>query len=119
MAQKTFTIVIKVNGESVQSLPGAKLMFGGFKRTALTVDGRAGEHFTEEPQPGGAEFKISHGADTDVDQIRNWKFVTLQAFCDSGVAYQMANAFTSEAVDLSDGDGAITVKMSGPPWEEI
>lgn len=119
MALKTFVIVIKVNGKTVESLPGAKLMFGGYDRKPLTVNGRAGEHFTEEPQPGGCSFKIAHSADTDVDEVRNWKGVTLQAYCDSGPVYQMAGAYTSKPVELSDGDGGMTVEMAGPPWEEI
>jgi hypothetical protein len=119
MAQKTYTIVIKVNGKTVESMPGATIKFGGFTREPVVVNGRAGQHFIEKPEPGGCSFKIAHGADTDIDEVRNWKDVTLQGYCDSGGVYQCAGAFTMNSIELADGDGGLSVEMGGPPWEEI
>lgn len=119
MAKKTYTIVIKVNGKTVESMPGASITFGGMVRKAVTVNGRAGQHFTEEPVPGACKFKIAHDADTNIDEVRNWTNVTLVAECDSGVTYQSAGAFTSNAIELADGDGGLAVEMTGPAFEEI
>ena len=119
MAKKTYTIVIKVNGKTVESMPGASITFGGKTRKPLTVNGRAGEHYTEEPTPGMCKFKIAHGVDTEIDEVRNWTEVTLVAECDSGVTYQCAGAYTSNAIELADGDGGLSVEMTGPAWEPI
>lgn len=119
MAQKTYTIIIKINGKTVESMSGATLRLGGFERESVMVNGRAGQHFIEKPVPGGVTFKIAHDADTDIDEVRGWKNVTLQAVTDSGAVYQMAGAFTKNNVELADGDGGLSVEMEGPPWETI
>jgi hypothetical protein len=119
MAQRTLTIVFKVNGIAADAAPGGTIKFGGASRTPLVVNGVAGRDYTETPEPGGATFKVVHGADTDIETIRNWKDVTLVATTDSGKVYQMAGAYTTNAVELADGDGTINVEMGGPPWEEI
>lgn len=119
MAKKTYTIVIKVNGKTVESMPGAQITFGGMEREPLTINGQAGRHYIEKPAAGRVSFKIAHGADTDIDEVREWTDVTLVAVCDSGITYQMAGAYTTNAIALSDGDGGLAVEMAGPPFEVV
>lgn len=119
MAQKTYTIVIKVNGENVDSLPGAQITFGGATREPIMVNGKPGRDFIVKPEPGKCSFKIAHGSDTDIEKVRSWVEVTLVANCDSGPSYQMAGAYVTNALEIADGDGALQVEMAGPPWEQL
>ncbi|MCY1003993.1 phage tail tube protein [Nannocystis pusilla] len=121
MAQKTFNIVYKINGKAADALPGGTIKFGGKTRVPLKVNGRAGVHYTEDSEAGGATIKVAHGGEggITVAEIRSWKNVTLVAEFDSGETFQMAGAYTTNAFELSDGDGSISVELAGPEWEEI
>jgi len=119
MAKKTYTIIIKINGKTVEAMPGVSLTMGGKTRKPLTVNGVAGQHYTEEPVPSLTKFKVAHGMGVVIDDFRNATDVTLVAECDSGITYQCAGAYTTNALELSDGDGGLSIEMAGPPYEEI
>jgi hypothetical protein len=119
MSQKTYSIIIKVNGDTLEALPGAQITFGGFTREPLMVNGKAGRHHIKKPVHGSCSFKLAHGPEVDIDAIRAWEEVTLVAECDSGVTYQMAGAYTTNALELADGDGGLSVEMAGPAWQVV
>ena len=119
MALKTSVITIKVNGKSVDCLPGCSIKLGGKTRTPLVVNGVAGTHYTEVDEPGGATLKIAHGADTDIAEIAAWTDVTLVAYTNSGKVYQMAGAYVVNNPELSDGDSALSIEFAGPRFVEL
>lgn len=119
MSQSTGTVVVRVNGKSVLSKPGAKLKPGGPKRTAQVADGQAGLHFTEEPMPAVITFDTLHTEDFSIDEIRAWKGVTATFECDNGITYQVAPAYQSGEPEISGPDGVTGIELTGPPATKI
>lgn len=119
MAQATGTVVVRVNGKSVLSKPGAKLKPGGPKRTPQMADGNAGLHYTEEQTPAVITFDALHTADFSIDEVRAWKGVTATFICDSGVTYQVAPAYQSGEPEISGPDGVTGIELTGPPATQV
>ena len=118
MAQVTGTVFITIDGEQVQSKPGASLMFGGFERTAVVTNDRV-SGYTETPVAAEVEFTLAHRSDTDVIGLRDLRNATVMFGSDTGKLYMVANAFTTTPPRLSGGEGDLEMKMAGDPAEEI
>lgn len=119
MAQATGTVVVRVNGKSILGKPGAKLKFGGPKRTGQMADGLAGLHYTEEQMPGVISVDTLHTTDFSIDEMRVWKNVTVTFDCDNGKKYQLAPAYQSGEPELSGPDGVTGLEFTGPPCTEV
>lgn len=119
MAQATGTVVVRVNGKSILSKPGAKLKPGGPKRTGQMADGNAGLHFTEEQMPAVITMDTLHTSDFSVDEMRAWNGVTCTFECDSGVTYQVSPAYQSGEPEISGPDGVTGLEFTGPPATQI
>lgn len=109
--QLTGIAFIKIDGELTQSKPGAKINLGGFKRTPRTGNRVYG--FTEEVQAAEVELTIYHSAATPTESFRNATSAVILFETDTGVTFQVSNAFLMETVELTDGEGEMTLKFAG------
>lgn len=116
MAQLTGIAFIKVDGVMLQSKPGAKLKLGGKKREPKV--GHKVYGFTESVEASELDCTIFHSAATDVEAFRNAVASVILFETDTGVTYQVSNAFLMETPELSDGEGELSLKFSGEPAEQ-
>jgi hypothetical protein len=116
MAQVTGICYVKVNGSVLRTKEGATLDLGGKARTPVV--GHEVYGYAEKVQPAVLEAKLAHTADTDLTDIKDWVDATLIFETDTGKQFIVANAFTTDTVKLSAGEGDIDLKMAGAPAEE-
>lgn len=100
----------------VQSKPGAKLKLGGKKREAKT--GHKVYGFTESVEAAELDLTLFHSAATDVEAFRDAIASVILFETDTGVTYQISNAFLMETPELADGDGELSLKFAGDPAEQ-
>ncbi len=115
MSQLTGIAFVKIDGELVQSKPGAKIKLGGFKRTPQT--GHRVYGFTESVDPAEVELTIVHSAATPVEDFRSKTAAVILFETDTGVTFQVNNAFLMDTPELTDGEGELTLKFAGDPAE--
>jgi len=103
-----------INGEKLDSKPGASLMLGGDKRTAqMGVDRMSG--FSEEVEAAEIECTLNVNANTDLEAIKDFTDGTVTFLTDGGQTWVVNEAFCEGGITLnSKGDGA-TVKFIGQP----
>lgn len=116
MAQLTGIAFIKVDGVMLQSKPGAKLKLGGRKREPKV--GHKVYGYTESTEAAELDVTIYHSAATDVEALRNATAAVVLFETDTGVTYQISNAFLMESPELTDGEGEMSLKMQGDPAEQ-
>lgn len=103
--QVTGTVIVRINGKSVRSKPGAKIMFGGQERTAEVADGQIIGFFAK-PVPSSVSWTMAHTSDTNVDQVNQMIDDTIAFECDSGPVYTVRSAFLTKPCELTgDGNG--------------
>lgn len=118
MAQKTGVILIKVDGQVLEAMPGVKLQMGGPERTEIIANGDVAG-FYSTPKASLVQCTLPHGADTDLKKIQNWTNVTLVINPDVGASYQINNAFQSNVIELSDQGGGFAVEFKGPAAKKL
>lgn len=118
MAKFTGVCIIKLDGNTLRTKPGASLSFGGFERTPVYANG-ALAGYTEEAVAATVSGTIAHGSDTDVALLTNAVDVTLFFQCDSGPEFQVRQAFASTPPELTGGEGDLTVEFMGNPAEQV
>jgi hypothetical protein len=103
--QVTGTVILRVDGKSVRSKPGAKLMFGGVERSEEVADGQIIGYFAK-PVASEIAWTMAHTADTDVDAMNRMTDSTIAFECDSGPVYTVRSAFLTKPCELTgDGNG--------------
>ena len=118
MAQATYTILIKVNGVTLEAR-SVKVSLGKPSREPQLAAGVMGRHYTVKPEPSKVSCIVLHRDGTSIDEIGGWSDVTLVLECDSGLSYQIDGAYTSNSPELSDEGGGVSVEFSGPPAIQI
>lgn len=116
---KTFSIAyIKVDGELLRSLPGAKLDLGG--RVRASVVGASEVHgYSEQIKPAMLECEISLVEGFSLEKLRNITNATVTFEADTGQRYVVRSAFTTETLNITAGEGGkVALKMEGQPAEE-
>ncbi len=116
MAQLTGIAFIKIDGEMVQSLPGAKIALGGKKRTPKSGHKLYGYH--EAVEPCMVEMSVAHSAATPTEEFRNKVAAVVLFETDTGITYQTSNAFITDPPELTDGEGELSLKFAGEPAEK-
>jgi hypothetical protein len=110
---------IKVNGALLETLPGAKLKLGGDKR-APVVGNRGLIGYSETTEPAELDCEIALTAGTSLAALRDIVDATLTYEADTGQTYVVRNAFVTEAIEVSAGDGGkVMLKFAGDPAEEM
>jgi hypothetical protein len=119
MAQATYTILVKVNGQTLEG-KGVKIKWGLPTREAQLAAGVMGRHYTVKPESSMVTVTLLHrdGSPT-IDEIAGWQDVTLVCECDSGPTYQIDGAYVSNSIELGDEGGGISVEFTGPPAVQI
>ena len=109
---------IRVNGETLASLPGtAKLNPGGVERTPVVGDfGHLG--YTEKPISSEIECEIAVGATTDLAALNKTTDATVTFEADSGNVWIMRNAAMAMPVSVQSGDGKASIKFFGSAVEQ-
>lgn len=116
MSIATYTIIIKLNGTTLQGT-STDVTFGGHSREFKTAAGVAGRHHVRKPEMGQLTVNILHTEDTpSIDEMRNWENVTLVAETDNGLTYQMDGAAVMNVIKLGDEGKGIDLEFGGPPF---
>lgn len=119
MSQATYTIIVKVNGQTLQGT-STKIVFGGHSREFKTAAGVAGRHFTKKPEMATLTVNVLHLPDgPTVDEMRNWENVTLVAECDNELVYQSDGAAVTNVIELGDEGKGIDLEFGGPPFTQV
>lgn len=109
----TGTVILRVDGISQRSQPGATLDFGGLARKTVIADGQL-LGWKGTPVEAHVTATFEHNSTTDVDKLNGLEDSTLRFECDSGVAYIIRNAFCAEPPKLTGGDGSgLSVSFAG------
>lgn len=94
---------ITVDGELLESLPGAKLDTGGITRTPVRGDGKIG--FAESRKEATVECEISLSSQTDVARLNNAQDVTVLFETDVGQSWILREAWLVNPVAMTGGEG--------------
>jgi hypothetical protein len=110
---------IKVNGALLESMPGAKLVLGGFKRTPV-VGANKVLGFSEEPVPGTVECELAVSKESKPEEWAAWSDVSVTFECDTGQVYIVRGAFLEEPPELTAEEGGkVPVKLTGQRAERV
>lgn len=118
MAKFTGVCIIKMDGATLRTKPGASLDFGGVNRTTQMANGSP-EGYTEAGAASKVSGTILHGSDTDVAAIQDAVDVTLIFQCDSGPEYMVRSAHCTAPPVLTGGDGDLAVEFEGKKAELV
>lgn len=118
MAKKTGIILIKVNGKTLEAMPGVKFNYGNNTRTEVIANGGV-TGFFETPTASMVSCTIPHDQNTNLEEIMSWAAVTLVIKPDAGPSYQIDNAFQTNALELADAGGGFAVEFKGPRAEKL
>lgn len=119
MSQRLGKAFIKVNGQLLESMPGAKLNVGGYKRNPV-IGGVAVLGFAEELVPSTVECEISVAAATKIMDIAKYKAETITFECDTGQTFVVKDAFLTEPPELTAGEGGkVPLKFAGQPADQV
>lgn len=110
----TGTVVLRIDGVSIRSKQGAKLMLGGFNRKAQYADG-ALIGYSQEPIASEITATLAHTNASNLDALNNVTDSTILFDCDSGVQYQVNGAFSTKPPEVTGGDGDVAVTYMGQP----
>lgn len=110
---------IKVDGALLRSLPGAKIDLGGKTRASVVGD-NAIHGYSETIKPSMLECEISLTQGFSLEQLRNITGATVTYEADTGQTYVMADAFVTETINITAGEGGkVALKFEGQPAEEM
>jgi hypothetical protein len=113
--QKVGMAYIKLDGQLLETMPGAKLDLGGVERTPVVGSNKV-LGFASAPKESTLECEIAVGADTDLIAIGRNKDATITFTADTGQTWVVRNAWCVETPKLSDGEGGkAPLKFAGPP----
>lgn len=107
---------IKVNGELLESMPGAELDMGGFAReqkSGFKVYG-----FTEKVMPSKLTCKIVWKFETPIEDLRTMVDGLITFEGDIGVTYQIANAVLLNPPKGADEKGEVDLEFGGDAAEK-
>lgn len=119
MAKKLGKAIIKVDGQALETMPGASLDIGGDERTTLTGQNEV-QGFFETPKPSRVECEVTVGKETRLAEMRNWDNVTISFECDTGQQYVVQGAWllNTPSMKASEG-GRVSLEFEGPPAQEM
>jgi hypothetical protein len=118
MAQVFGKAFISANGKRLRSMAGAKLDLGGFERQVVKGSAQVHGH-SETVKEATVECEIALARGDKLEDIRNLTDATITFECDSGQTYVIRDAFLTDTLSMSEGEGGkIPVKFAGQPAEE-
>ncbi len=119
MTTLTGRAFIKVEGEQLSTMNGAKLTFGNIESTPVVTDqGVAG--FTEKPTVPQIEATIPHSKAVSLTTLAAIKDQSITFETDSGKTYILSNARTQNNLELTANEnGDLPITFVGMKCEEV
>lgn len=116
--QVTGRVFVKVNGKLLRSKEGAKLVgYAGRERTAIV--GNEVHGYAEKVVAPSIECVISDKRDTSLEELAAVSDATVTFETDTGKTYILRNAWVSNAIDLTGGEGEVELVFMGAGCEEV
>lgn len=110
---------IKTDGALLNSMPGAKLDLGGKTREPV-IGGNGILGYAEKIKPSSLECEISLSQGTSLAALQKIVNATVTYEADTGQTYVIRNAFVTETLSVTAGEGGkVALKFSGDPAEEM
>lgn len=109
---------VKVDGQMLDTMPGAALDIGGVTRKTVTGANKV-LGFQEEPKPSKLEVEIAVKAGTSLAAIGRWDNVTSTFEADTGQTYVISGGWVVDPPSTTDNDGKAKIVIEGPPAEEM
>lgn len=115
MSQRTGIVRIKVNGKILEAKIGTRVKPGGNNRESVVANDDDVGYF-ETPMGSEVTVLIPVDDETDFDEIRGWKNVTLVIIPDAGPQLEIKRAYVSNAGEMewADQGGELTIIFKGP-----
>lgn len=118
MAQVLGRARIKVDGQLLQSHPGATLDLGGVTRTSVVGNEVYG--YSEAAKQSRLECEISLNGQTRLGDLARITDAVITFECDTGQVYVIAGAWIVDPPTVTDGsDGRVPLVFEGPAAEEM
>lgn len=114
MSQSTWTIILKVNGETLEAR-SVKVKLGTPTREPVLAAGVMGRHYTVKPENSQITCIVVHRDGFDLDKWATTENVSVVCISDAGPTYQISGAFVSNSLEISDEGGGVTLELIGPP----
>lgn len=119
MSQTHSIAYIKVDGDLLRTLPGAKIKLGGKKREPVVGDSSV-HGFAEKLEPSMLECEISLVPGYSLARLAAISNATVTYEADTGQTYVIRDAFVTETLELNGGEGGkVALKFAGQPAEEM
>lgn len=106
---------IKMDGELLESLPGAELDLGGVEREMKT--GHRVYGYTEKVMPSVLTCSIVWKNETPIEDIRKLTDGLILFESDNGITYKVSNAVCTKTVKVKDESGEVALEFGGDPAE--
>lgn len=117
--QKLGRVIIKVDGDVIESFPGAEISIGGIVRKDKENANHPG-HFSVSKKGGSVKAQFDIGPSTSLRAFEAMDNVTINCELDTGQTYVGAHYYCAEVPDFKDGDDSkIEVEFRGPEMEEM
>jgi hypothetical protein len=106
------TCIVRIDGASIRSKAGAKIMLGGEERTEVYADGQF-IGFASKPVVATITATLAHTSTSDLSALRDITDSSLIFETDSGVVFSVRNAFLTKPPELTGGEGDVAVEFKG------
>ena len=107
---------IRINGVELAIAPKPTFQPGGVARAEQEADNRGGL-FSESTKSSSIKFKVLMTAGVSLKWLQGLDDETVQVQLDTGRTYVMRHAWTSDAIEATDG--GVDVTMMASPAEEL
>lgn len=104
---------ITMDGELLESLPGAELDLGGKEREM--VSGHSVYGYKEKVVPAMLTCTIVWKNETPVEEIRDHVDGLILFEADNGITYKVSNSVCTKTVKVKDESGEVTLEFGGNP----
>lgn len=118
MSQYLGRVKISANGVVLDTKPGASINLGGVKRTPVTNDHDMGNSESLEPSQIKCEVSLKKGE--RLEPLRTMTGATCVFECDTGQRYIVKDAFTTDTLEITGGEGGrVGLTIVGKPAQEV
>ncbi len=109
---------IKWNGKVLDTEPGAKLNIGGLQNKTGKTSHNV--YYTQELMESHLECVVPLAPGDSADEYRAITDATITFECDTGQVYLIPNAWISNTIEITDGEGGkIALHFDGDPAKEL
>jgi hypothetical protein len=111
-------VIIRVDGQIIDSMPGAKLTIGGVKRKPVLTGYNV--HYAEEMEAATIECEVPLTSGMTLDVFRDMTSSVVIFEADTGQTWVIPDAFNEDNPQMTAKDGGnIKLKMTGSPSQQV